>query len=154
MSTPIEQSILVNVPVRTAYDQWTQFTDFPLFMSDVEVVDQIDAETLHWKAKVRGVTREWTTVITEQTPDQRIAWKTVDGAENRGVVTFHRIEEDVTKVLLQLDFEPEGILEHYADKVGLVEDRASSDLEEFKNFIEQRGQATGAWRGTIEQQAS
>ncbi len=153
MSTHIEHSVDVNVPVRTAYNQWTQFEDFPLFMEHVEVVDQIDDKTLHWKAKVRGVEREWTTEITEQTPDQRIAWKTIEGAENAGVVTFHRIDEDVTRVMLQIDFEPEGFLEHYADKVGLVEDRAKADLEDFKVFIEKRGHETGAWRGTVDQTA-
>ncbi len=154
MTTQIEHAIDVHVPVRTAYNQWTQFEDLPLFMSDVEQVEQLDPTTLRWKAKVRGVSREWTTAITEQTPDQRIAWKSIEGTTNRGVVTFHHVDDETTRVMLQLEFEPEGVLEHYADAVGLVEDRVTSDLEDFKAFIEQRGRETGAWRGTVERKAS
>ena len=149
MTTHVEESVVVDVPVRTAYDQWTQFEDFPLFMKDVENVEQVDATRLHWTAKMRGVSREWDAVVTEQIPDARVAWESVDGARNAGVVTFHRIDDETTKVMLQLDFEPEGMLEHYADMVGVVQERAAKDLVAFKEFIEQRGRATGGWRGTV-----
>lgn len=149
MTTSIQQSIDVAVPARVAYDQWTQFEDFPLFMEDVEQVKQLDPTTIEWQAQMRGVHRDWKTTITEQTPDQRIAWKSVDGAENAGVVTFHALDDETTRVMLQLEFEPEGVLEHYADAVGLVEKRVTKDLDAFKEFIETRGRATGAWRGTV-----
>ena len=149
MTTRVEESVVVHVPVRTAYNQWTQFEDFPLFMKDVELVEQLDEKRLHWETKVRGVSREWNAVITEQIPDARVAWESEDGARNAGVVTFHKLEDETTKVMLQLDFEPEGALEHYADKVGVVEERAKKDLKAFREFIEQRGRATGEWRGSI-----
>jgi uncharacterized membrane protein len=149
MTTTVEESVVVDVPVRVAYDQWTQFEDFPLFMKDVEEVEQIDTEVLHWRAKVRGVERDWTARITEQIPDARVAWRSEEGAENAGVVTFHALDDEHTKVMLQLVFEPDGLAEHYADKVGLVKERAVSDLAGFKAFIETRGHPTGSWRGTI-----
>ena len=149
MTTHVEESIVVNVPVRTAYDQWTQFEDFPLFMDDVDHVEQIDEQRLHWRTKVRGVKREWNARITEQIPDARVAWESEDGARNAGAVTFHQLDDEQTKVMLQLDFEPEGAMEHYADKVGLVTERARKDLAKFRDFIEQRGRATGEWRGSI-----
>lgn len=150
MTTRVEESVTVNVPVRTAYNQWTQFEDFPLFMNDVEHVEQIDEKRLHWKAEVRGVTRDWNSEITEQIPDARIAWKSEDGSNNAGVVTFHELEPEVCRIMLQLEFEPEGALEHYADKVGLVTERAKKDLQAFREFIESRGRETGAWRGSID----
>jgi uncharacterized membrane protein len=147
----IIESIDVNVPVRTAYDQWTQFEDFPKFMEGVEYVRQIDDTTLEWKAEVGGKTKEWKARITEQTPDQRIAWTAIEGAKNAGVVTFHRIDDNVTRVTLQLDVEPEGPLESVGDALGFVQRRAKGDLERFKEFIESRGSATGAWRGEVKQ---
>ena len=146
----VEQSIEVEVPVRTAYDQWTQFETFPEFMDGVEAVQQIDDTHLHWVASIAGVRREWDAEISEQRPDERIAWHAVDGAENAGVVTFHWLSEDRTKVMLQLDMEPEGLVETAGDKLGFVRRRAVGDLERFKDFIETRHQATGAWRGTVE----
>ena len=153
MST-IEQSIEVEVPVRTAYNQWTQFEDFPRFMEGVEQVKQLDDVSLHWTAEIAGKTREWDAKITEQTPDQRIAWTNIDGAVNAGVVTFHRIDDSKTKVMLQMEFEPEGIVEKAGDVLGLVKARTKGDLERFKTFIEQRGTETGAWRGEVDQSAS
>ncbi len=150
MTKHIETSIEVDVPVRTAYDQWTQFEDFPLFMRDIDEIEQIDDKTLHWKATVRGVTREWSAQITEQTPDARIAWTSEDGPHNAGVVTFHKLDDSRTKVMLQLDHEPEGLAERYAEFVGLIEQRAEQDMADFKAFIEKRGKATGAWRGEID----
>ena len=147
----LEQSIEVNVPVSTAYNQWTQFEDFPRFMEGVDKVHQLDDQTLHWVASIAGVSREWDAKITEQTPDQRIAWTNIDGAKNAGVVTFHKLDDTTTKVMLQLEFEPEGVAEQAADKLGIIRARTRGDLERFKAFIESRGTETGAWRGEIEQ---
>ena len=150
MST-IEQSVEVEVPVRTAYDQWTQFEEFPNFMEGVDEVKQLDDVTLHWKATVAGKTREWDAKITEQVPDQRIAWTNIDGATNAGVVTFHRLDDNRSKVMLQLEYEPEGLVEKAGDALGILKARTKADLERFKSFIESRGQETGAWRGEVQQ---
>ena len=147
----IEQSIEVGVPVRTAYNQWTQFEEFPRFMEGVNEVKQLDDSTLHWKAEIAGQSREWDAKITEQTPDQRIAWTDIGGATNAGVVTFHKIDDSTTKVMLQIDFEPDGPLEKVGDALGFVKGRAKGDLGRFKEFIESRGSETGAWRGEVEQ---
>ena len=147
----ILESIDVDVPVRTAYDQWTQFEEFPRFMEGVESVRQIDDTHLERKASIAGVDKQWRAEITEQTPDQRIAWRATDGAENAGVVTFHRLDDRKSRVTLQLDVEPEGPIESAGDALGFVQRRAVGDLERFKAFIEERGTATGAWRGEVEQ---
>ena len=147
----IIETVDVNVAVRTAYDQWTQFEEFPEFMDGVEYVRQVDDTTLDWKAELGGITKEWRAKITEQSPDQRIAWTATDGAKNAGVVTFHRIDDDLTRVTLQLDFEPEGPLESVGDALGFVQRRAKGDMERFKAFIESRDAPTGAWRGEVEQ---
>jgi len=148
-SSKIMESVDVNVPVTTAYNQWTQFEEFPKFMDGVESVQQIDDATLRWKAKIGGVTKEWTARITEQTPDKRIAWTNVDGATNAGVVTFHYLSEHTSRVALQLDYEPEGIVENVGDMLGAVGRRTQGDLGRFKEFVEGRDAATGAYRGTI-----
>ncbi|MEM9955457.1 MAG: SRPBCC family protein [Chloroflexota bacterium] len=146
-----EHSIDVNVPVNVAYNQWTQFEDFPAFMEGVEEIIQIDDDTLLWKAEIAGHDLEWHVEITEQTPDQRVAWTNTDGATNAGVVTFHYIDDNTTRVMLQLDYDPDGIIENIGVALGIVERRVQGDLERFKDFIEGRGEATGKWRGTIEQ---
>jgi uncharacterized membrane protein len=145
----VEKSIEVHVPIQTAYNQWTQFEDFPKFMEGVQEVRQLDDRRLHWRAKIGGKEEEWDAVITEQIPDKRIAWRSTSGAENAGVVTFHYIDDTITRVTLQLGYDPEGIIENVGDKVGAVSHRIEGDLERFKEFIEGRGQATGAWRGEI-----
>jgi uncharacterized membrane protein len=150
----ITESIDVNVPVRTAYNQWTQFEEFPQFMSAVERVDQLDDTRLHWVAKVGGKTKEWDARITEQTPDQRVAWTATSGAENAGVVTFHRIDENKTRVTVQMDVDPEGVVESVGDAAGVPDRQVKGDLERFKEFIESRGQETGAWRGEVDQTAT
>ncbi len=147
----IVETIDVNVPVRTAYDQWTQFEEFPLFMDAVETVEQIDDTHLAWAANLNGVKKQWTAEITEQTPDERVAWHATEGAQNAGVVTFHRLGDGETRVTLQLDVEPEGPLEKVGDALGLVARQAKGDMERFKRFIESRGTETGGWRGTIAQ---
>jgi uncharacterized membrane protein len=149
MST-IEQSIDVNVPVSTAYNQWTQFEEFPRFMEGVETVRQLDHQRLHWRAKIGGKVEEWDAVITEQHPDERIAWKNTTGAANAGVVTFHRLADNKTRVMLQMEYDPQGVVENLGDLLGVVSRRVANDLERFKEFIEARGQETGAWRGEVE----
>jgi uncharacterized membrane protein len=150
MST-IEKSIEVNVPVHTAYNQWTQFDDFPRFMEGIKEVRQLDDTHLHWRAEVGGKDKEWDAEITEQIPDKRIAWRSVSGARNAGVVTFHHIDDTTTRIMLQLDYEPEGIMENTGDITGMVSHRVEGDLERFKDFIESRGAETGAWRGNVQQ---
>jgi len=145
----VEESVTVHVPVRTAYNQWTQFEEFPRFMEGVESVTQVDDTHMHWVAEIAGARREWDAEITEQHPDERVAWRAVDGAENAGVVTFHKLSDDETKVMLQLDFDPEGFVEQAGDMLGFVRRRASGDLERFRDFIEARGRETGAWRGDV-----
>ena len=148
MST-VEQSIDVEVPVRTAYDQWTQFRSFPEFMEGVERIDQLSDTRTHWVTKVGGVTREFDAEITEQHPDERVAWRSVDGPQHAGVVTFHRLDQDSTRVMLQMDVEPEGVVEKVGDALGVVKRRAKGDLERFKAFIEEQGTETGQWRGEV-----
>jgi uncharacterized membrane protein len=149
MST-IEQSIDVNVPVHTAYNQWTQFEEFPRFMEGVEAVRQLDNQRLHWRANVGGKVEEWDAIITEQHPDERIAWKNTTGASNAGVVTFHRLSDTTTRVMLQMEYDPQGVVENIGDMLGVVSRRVANDLERFKEFIEARGHETGAWRGEVE----
>jgi uncharacterized membrane protein len=147
--TTIEQSIDVSVPVTTAYNQWTQFEDFPQFMEGVQEIRQIDLTHTHWVTKVAGKTEEFDAEITEQHPDERVAWKTTNGPQQAGVVTFHKLNDHETRVMLQLDFQPEGFLEQVGDKLGLVKHRAKGDMERFKTFIESRSTETGAWRGNV-----
>jgi uncharacterized membrane protein len=149
MST-IEQSIDVNVPVHTVYNQWTQFEEFPRFMEGVEEVRQLDDRRLHWRANIGGRVEEWDAVITEQHPDERVAWKNTTGAPNAGVVTFHRLADTKTRIMLQMEYDPQGVVENLGDLLGVVSRRVANDLERFKEFIEARGQATGAWRGEVE----
>lgn len=145
-----EEGIEVNVPVRTAYNQWTQFEEFPKFMEGVEEVRQLDDTRLHWTANIGGVRREWEAKITEQEPDSRIAWYGV-GTTNAGVVTFHRIDDNTCKVMLQVEFEPENVTEKAGEALGIVKARVKGDLKRFKEFIESRGTETGAWRGEVNQ---
>ncbi|MFI8192333.1 SRPBCC family protein [Streptomyces sp. NPDC085946] len=146
----VEESIEVRVPVHTAYNQWTQFESFPEFMGGVERIEQRTDTLTHWVTKVDGVRREFDAEITEQIPDERVAWTTVDGeARQAGVVTFHRIQDDTTKIMLQMDFEPAGAAEAVGDKLGFVKRQVTGDLKRFKEFIEKRGAETGAWRGEV-----
>lgn len=147
----VEESVEVDAPVRAVYNQWTQFEQFPQFMEGVSSVRQLDDTHLRWEAEIAGSTRSWDAVITEQHPDERVAWCATDGATNAGVVTFHKLGDDRTKVMLQLDFEPEGLVESIGDKLGFVRRRAAGDLERFKNYFESRqGQETGGWRGNVD----
>ena len=145
----ITQTIDVDVPVTVAYNQWTQFESFPQFMDGVDEVIQKDDTLTHWKISIAGVKREFDAKITEQEPDQRIAWTSVDGPEHAGVVTFHKLEDAKTRVTLQLETKPEGVVEKVGDAVGLTNANAKGDLKRFKQFIESRGSETGAWRGEV-----
>jgi uncharacterized membrane protein len=145
----IEKSIEVEVSVRTAYNQWTQFEEFPRFMEGVQQVTQLDDKRLRWRANVGGQEKEWEAEITEQRPGERIAWRSRDGAVNAGVVTFHRIADARTRVMLQLEYGPEGVVENVGDAIGVISRRVAGDLERFKEFVESRGRETGAWRGEI-----
>jgi uncharacterized membrane protein len=144
-------AVEVEVPVRTAYNQWTQFEEFPQFMEGVEEVRQLDDTHLRWRANVAGREKEWTAQVTEQRPDERVAWKSDEGTDNAGVVTFHKIEDGRCRVTVQIDAEPEGLVEAAGDALGLLERRVKGDLERFKGFVESRGSETGAWRGEVEQ---
>ena len=147
--TTAEQSIEVDVPVTTAYNQWTQFEEFPKFMDGVESVRQLDDRRLHWTVSFGGVTREFDTEIVEQHPDERISWRSIDGTSHAGVVTFHKLSPTRSRLMLQLDMEPEGLVEKAGDKLGIVARRAKKDMENFKAFIESRSVETGAWRGDV-----
>jgi uncharacterized membrane protein len=147
--TSAQKSVEVDCYVTAAYNQWTQFEDFPQFMDGVEEIRQIDDRNLHWKVKIDGVAREFDAEITEQLPDERIAWRSTSGPDQAGVVTFHKLGDTKTRVMLQLDMEPEGVVEKAGDKLGFVERQLSKDLENFKRLIEERQQPTGAWRGEV-----
>lgn len=147
----IDASIDVNVPVRVAYDQWTQFEEFPRFMDGVESVKQLDDTHLHWVAKVAGVRKEWDAKITQQEPDQRVAWQAIDGADNGGSVDFHRLDDRRTRITLTMEIQPDGLVERVGSAIGVPERQVEGDLKRFKEFIEGRAVPTGAWRGTVAQ---
>ena len=149
--TTVEQSIDVDVPISTAYNQWTQFESFPQFMDGVESITQTDDTHSHWVTKVAGVTREFDTEITEQHPDERIAWRSTSGeTHHAGVVTFHRLSQDTTRLMIQIDWEPEGLVEKAGSLVGVDDHRVKADAKRFKDFIESRGQSSGQWRGEVD----
>jgi uncharacterized membrane protein len=146
----VVDSIDVKVPVSTAYNQWTQLEEFPRFMEGVKSVTQTDDTHLRWVAEIAGKDKEWDAEITEQHPDERVAWRATSGAENAGVVTFHRIDDETTRVTLQMDVDPEGLVENVGTGLGFLDRRVKGDLERFRDFIESRGSETGAWRGEVE----
>ncbi len=148
MST-IKESIEVNVPVNTAYNQWTQFEEFPKFMEGVESVKQVDDTHLAWVAEIGGQRREWQAEITEQVPDQRIAWKATEGNDPDGVVTFQSVGQDETQVMVEMTFKPEGVVEQLGSAIGSDSRQVKGDLERFKKLIESRGVESGAWSGEV-----
>jgi len=152
MTTKVEKTITVDVPVSTAYNQWTQFEDFPQFMGGIQQVEQLDDQRLHWVAEIAGVKREWYATILEQRVDEKVAWAATEGATNAGAVYFTSVGPTQTSVTLELEYEPEGLVEKAGDALGIVEKQAQSDLEKFKTFIEGRNVETGAWRGDVEGQ--
>jgi uncharacterized membrane protein len=145
----IEKTIRVDAPIKEVYAQWTQFESFPMFMEGVERVVQLDDRTLQWTADVAGRTKEWTARIVDQTPNTRVAWKSVEGAQNDGAVMFAEIGPGTTKIRLVLDADPEGVVETAGDALGFLDRRVKADLDRFKEFIEGRQAATGAWEGEI-----
>ena len=145
----IKKSIEVERPLSDVYNQWTQFEEFPRFMEGVKEVRQLDDQRLHWRADIGGKEKEWTAKITEQIPDNRIAWQSQSEEHISGQVDFARLGPDRTRVVLELFYDPKGFVENIGDAVGFVSRRVGNDLEHFKEFIENRGQETGAWRGTI-----
>ena len=153
MTATVEQTIQVDVPIRQVYDQWTQFEEFPRFMEGIEEIRQIDDRNVHWVAEFGGERHEWDAEITEQSPEERVAWRNVSGKDNAGVVTFHRIDDDTTRVAVQMDWAPESIREKIGSALGADDSRVRGDLERFKKFIESRGSATGEWRGEVPRDA-
>ena len=149
MST-VTESVDVHVPVRTAYNQWTQFEEFPQFMDGVREIRQLDDTHLHWKTEIGGVKREFDAEITEQIPDERVAWKSTEGEKQAGVVTFHRLDDEHTRVTVQMDYDPQGMVETAGDKLGMVDRRVKGDLKRFREFIEKQPGETGAWRGEVD----
>jgi len=147
----IEKSIEVSVPPSTAYNQWTQFEEFPRFMEGIEEVQQLDDKRLHWRADIGGKREEWDAEIVEQVPDQRVAWRSTSGAPNSGVVTFESLGTATTRVNLQLEYTPQNAVESAGDAIGVLSRRVEGDLRRFKEYIESRGAETGAWRGEIDQ---
>ncbi len=145
----VEKSIEVNAPVSTVYNQWTQFEEFPKFMDGVREVHQVDDTRLVWHANIAGQDESWEAEVTEQIPDKRVAWRNKTGAINAGVVTFHYIDEKKARVMVQMDYEPEGIVESVGDKLGFMTRRVEGDLERFKELVESRGEETGGWRGQV-----
>lgn len=149
MSTKVEKRILVNVPVSTAYNQWTQFEEFPHFMGGVKSVKQLSDDRLEWVAEIAGIRRQWEARILEQVPDRKVAWAATDGATNAGAVEFEDVGGGQTSLQLTLEYEPEGIIEKVGDKLNVVDRQAEADLKRFKEFIEDEGYASGAWRGRV-----
>ena len=147
--TTAKGSVDVKTYVTAAYNQWTQFEDFPKFMDGVEEVTQVGDRHLHWRVKIAGVEREFDATITEQVPDTRIAWKADGETKHAGVVDFHKLDMETTRVDLQLDMEPEGLVETVGEKLGVVERRVKKDLERFKELVESQPHPTGAWRGEV-----
>ena len=149
----IEDTIEVQVPVQQAYNQWTQFEDFPKFMEGIQSVQQLDDTHVQWVAEIRGESRQWTTEITEQRPDEKVAWKTIEGeVKNDGVVTFEPMGDAQTRVNVQMDVEGDSTAENVAgDLLGVVKRQVRGDLERFKQLIENRGEETGAWRGEVQE---
>jgi len=144
-----ESTVHVDVPVRVAYDQWTQFEEFPRFMENVESVEQIDDKTLRWVASIAGQRKDWTAEITDQTPDTRIAWRSTSGDKNDGAVLFQSLDDNRTRVTLRIEADPQGPVETVGAALGILERAVEGDLKRFKEFIESREVPTGAWRGEI-----
>jgi uncharacterized membrane protein len=145
----IEKSVEVAAPVRAVYNQWTQFEEFPRFMAGVKEVRQLDDTHLHWHAEIWGKDKEWDAEITEQVPDQVIAWRSTSGAPNAGTVRFEPVSHERTRVRLTMEYQPEGAIEKTGDMVGVFTSRVQNSVEDFKKFIEKRGAETGGWRGEV-----
>ena len=147
----IQKEFEIAVPVRAAYDQWTQFEEFPRFMDGVEEVVQTDNTHLHWRVSIAGKEKEWDAEITEQIPDQVIAWRSVSGTPNAGQVRFESIDQGRTRIFFAMEYQPETAVEKAGDAVGVVSRKVDKTVEDFREFIEQRGRETGGWRGEVHQ---
>ncbi|MDW8009832.1 MAG: SRPBCC family protein [Chloroflexota bacterium] len=145
----VEKAIEVEVPINVAYNQWTQFEEFPRFMDGVEQVTQLDDTRIRWVAKVGGRRKEWTAKIVEQVPDQIIAWQAEEGSGNAGIVRFQPLGPERTLVDVQMEYEPEDFMEAVGDRLGFMARRLEADLKRFKEFIEARRRETGGWRGSV-----
>jgi len=150
----VQETIELDVPVQTAYNQWTQFEEFPQFMEHVDEVRQLDEKSLRWKVTIAGETEEFDAEITEQSPDTRIAWKSTSGRPNGGAVDFHPLPGDRTQIVVSMDAEPQGLKEHAADALGIAGRQVRGDMERFKELIEGRAKESGAWRGEVERDQS
>jgi uncharacterized membrane protein len=149
MST-VQKYCEVDVPVRVAYDQWTQFESFPQFMEGVDTVQQLGDTMTHWRTSIGGVSREFDAQIIEQVPDQRIVWRSTGGeVDQAGTVTFEPLGAGRTRVGLMMDFEPQGMTEKIGDSLGIIERRVDGDLQRFKEYIESRGMESGGGRGEV-----
>jgi uncharacterized membrane protein len=148
-TSTVEQSIEVSAPIAAVYNQWTQFEEFPHFMEGIDRVDQLDDRRLHWVASFGGESHEWDAEIVEQNVEERVAWRNIDGKDNAGVVTFHKIDDNTTRIMVQMDWAPEGIKEKLGSAIGADDRRVKGDLARFKEFIESRGRETGGWRGEV-----
>jgi uncharacterized membrane protein len=146
---PIEKSIDVDAPIQSVYNQWTQFEDFPHFMNGVKEVIQKDATHLHWRVNLWGKEEEWDAVITEQEPDIRVSWKSIDGLRTAGTVRFYDLGNNRTQVRLAMSYQPADAIEKVGDALGIVDRNVESSLKDFKKYIEQRGVESGAWRGEV-----
>ena len=146
----VTESVDVDVPVRTAYNQWTQFEEFPRFMKRVKEVRQLGPTMTHWTVEINGVRREFDAQIVEQRPDRCVAWASTGGTRQQGMVTFEPLDERHTRVTAQMEIDPEGVAENVAAKTGMVGHHVKEDLENFKDYIESRGTEDGAWRGTVQ----
>jgi uncharacterized membrane protein len=145
----VDEEIEVNVPVSTAYNQWTQFEEFPRFMENVESVQQVDDTHLHWVAEIAGRRHEWDAEITYQDPDHHIAWRATDGKQNNGSVRFEPLGDDRTRLKIRMSWEAEGPTESLGSTVGVDDRGVKADLKRFKELVESRGDETGAWRGEV-----
>ena len=145
----VEKTVEVQCPLSRVYNQWTQFESFPRFMEGVEDVKQTDDTHLHWRADIAGVDREWDAEITEQIPDRKISWRSISGPGNGGTVTFQQIDPQRTRVTLRMEYDPKGFVENTANMLGVIDRRIEGDMKRFRDFIEERGQETGAWRGDV-----
>lgn len=150
--TTVKSDVDVNVPISVVYNQWTQFASFPQFMDSVRSISQLDDTHTHWEVAIAGVERHFDAVITEQVPDERVAWKSTEGDIHAGVVTFHRLADDQTRISLQLDWQPEGLVEHLGALLQIDDIAIDRDLEQFKQLIESNGFETGSWRGSVDRE--
>jgi uncharacterized protein YndB with AHSA1/START domain len=147
-------SIEVNAPLQAVYNQWTQFEEFPNFMEGVDEVRQEGPKNLLWKVNIGGKEKQWEAEITEQVPDQKIAWSSIDGTPNAGEVNFDSVDGERTRITLTMEYEPEGFLEKAGEVLGIPSGRVEGDLKRFRDFIEKRGSESGGWRGTIGEEVS